>query len=115
MSHYDKIPAGVSQPLVKPKSIDDVPIATFTFWSSRYSGYELRRVAQEVCEEVKKDKDVSETSVIGGQKRQVRIFLDPARLKAYGASAFQIVGALQKANFIFAFRGIFFRQQGIPC
>jgi multidrug efflux pump subunit AcrB len=100
MSHYDRVPPGVSQPLVKPKSIDDVPIATFTFWSSRYSGYELRRVAHEVCEEVKKDKDVSETSVIGGQKRQVRILLDPARLKAYSASSFQIIGALQKANFI---------------
>jgi multidrug efflux pump subunit AcrB len=100
MSHYDRIPSGVSQPLVKAKSIDDVPIVTFTLWSSRYNGYELRRVAQEVCEEVKKDKDVSETSVIGGQKRQVRIFLDPARLKAYSASSFQIIGALQKANFI---------------
>ncbi|RPI36897.1 MAG: efflux RND transporter permease subunit, partial [Nitrospiraceae bacterium] len=78
MSHRDMIPPGVSQPLVKPKSIDDVPILTFTLWSDRYSGYELRRVAQEVCEEVKKDKDVSETGVIGGQRRQVRISLDPA-------------------------------------
>ncbi len=100
MSHYDMIPSGVSQPLVKAKSIDDVPIATFTLWSDRYNGYELRRVAQEVCEEIKKDKDVSETDVIGGQKRQVRIFLDPARLKAYNASSFQIAGALQKANFM---------------
>ena len=100
MSHYDRIPSGVSLPLVKAKSIDDVPIVTFTLWSSRYNGYELRRVAQEVCEEVKKDKDVSETGVIGGQKRQVRIVLDPARLKAYSSSSFQIIGALQKANFI---------------
>jgi multidrug efflux pump subunit AcrB len=100
MSHYDRIPPGVSQPLVKAKSIDDVPIVTFTFWSNRYDGYELRRVVQEVCEEVKKDKDVSETGVIGGQRRQVGIFLDPARLKAYNASPFQIIGALQKANFI---------------
>jgi multidrug efflux pump subunit AcrB len=100
MSHRDMIPPGVSQPLVKPKSIDDVPILTFTLWSDRYSGYELRRVAQEVCEEVKKDKDVSETGVIGGQRRQVRISLDPARLKAYNVSFFQINGALQNANFI---------------
>ncbi|MDH4232347.1 MAG: efflux RND transporter permease subunit, partial [Nitrospirota bacterium] len=100
MSHYDRIPPGVSQPLVKPKSIDDVPILTFTLWSGRYSGYELRRVAQEVCEEVKKEKDVSETGVIGGQRRQVRISLDPARLKAYNASSFQITEALRKANVI---------------
>ncbi len=100
MSHYDIIPPGVSQPLVKPKSIDDVPIATFTLWSDRYGGYELRRIAEEVCNEIKKDKNVSETSVIGGQRRQVRIVLDPARLQAYHTSPFQIIGALQKANFM---------------
>ena len=100
MSHYDVIPAGVSQPLVKPKSIDDVPVATFTLWSDKYNGYELRRTAQEIVDEIKKDKDVSETMVIGGQRRQVRIQLDPARLKAYNISPFQMIGALQKANFI---------------
>jgi multidrug efflux pump subunit AcrB len=100
MSHYDIIPPGVSQPLVKPKSIDDVPIATFTLWSDRYSGYDLRRIAVEVCDEIKKDKNVSETMVIGGQRRQVKILLDPVRLRAYRASSFQIMGALQKANFM---------------
>ncbi|MBI5639450.1 MAG: efflux RND transporter permease subunit [Nitrospirae bacterium] len=102
MSHYDMIPPGVSQPLVRPKSIDDVPILTLTLWSDRYSGYELRRTAQELCEEIKKDRDVSETGIIGGQKRQVRLVLDPARLKAYSASVFQIMSALQKANFVLA-------------
>ena len=34
MSNYDKIPPGVSQPLVKPRSIDDVPILAFTLWSA---------------------------------------------------------------------------------
>ncbi len=100
MSHYDIIPPGVSQPIVKPRSIDDVPIATFTLWSERYSGYELRRIALEVCDEIKKDKDVAETAVIGGQRRQVRIVLDPARLKAYNMPSVQIIGSLQKANFV---------------
>jgi len=100
MSHYDIIPPGVSQPLVKPKSIDDVPIVTFTLWSSRYHGYELRRTAMELCDEIKKDKDVSETHVIGGQKRQLRIVLDPAKMKAYNSSPFQILELIRKANFM---------------
>ncbi len=102
MSHYDIIPPGVSQPLVKPKSIDDVPILTLTLWSAsgKYTGYELRRVARELCDEIKKDKDVSEFSIIGGQKRQVRINLDPSRVRAYNTSAFQIADALHKANFV---------------
>src|SRR5512137_894447 len=46
MSNYDRIPPGVSQPLVKSRSIDDVPILALTLWSpdQHYSGYELRRV-----------------------------------------------------------------------
>jgi len=99
-SNLDKIPHGVSQPLVKPKSIDDVPILTFTLWSDRYTGYELRRVALEVADELKKDSDISEFSIIGGQKRQVRISLEPSRLRAYNISPLQITGMLQKANFV---------------
>lgn len=102
MSNYDKIPQGVSQPLVKPRSIDDVPILSLTLWSEnkRYSGYELRRVAAEIGDQIKKDDDVSEISVIGGQKRQVRIGIDSSRLKAYNTSPFQIINNLQKANFV---------------
>ena len=99
MSNYDMIPPGVSEPLVKPKSIDDVPILTFTLWSDGYSGYELRRVAYEVAEELKKDSEVSEYRVIGGQKRQVTITLDPGRLKAYSLSPLGIADAIGKANF----------------
>jgi multidrug efflux pump subunit AcrB len=100
MSNYDKIPPGVSQPLVKPKSIDDVPVASFTLWSSQYNGYELRRVALEVCDELKKDPDVAESHVIGGQKRQIKVYIDPGRLRAYSLSPFQIVTSLQKANLL---------------
>ena len=98
MSNYDKIPPGVSQPLVKPKSIDDVPITAFTLWSSRYNGYELRRVALEVCDELKKDADISEFTIIGGQKRQLRIAIDPLRLQAYSLSPLQIAATVGKAN-----------------
>ncbi|MBI5587347.1 MAG: efflux RND transporter permease subunit [Deltaproteobacteria bacterium] len=99
MANYDSIPQGVSRPLVKPRSIDDVPILSVTLWSDRYSGYDLRSVATVVADEIKKDKDVSETTVTGGQRRQVRIDLDPVRLKAYSASAFRIMGALRAANY----------------
>jgi multidrug efflux pump subunit AcrB len=100
MSNYDKIPPGVSQPLVKPKSIDDVPILSFTLWSSTYGGYELRRVAQEVGDELKKDKDVAEFQVMGGQKRQIRIIWEPLRLRAFHLTPGQVEASLRKANFL---------------
>ncbi|MGE5892435.1 MAG: efflux RND transporter permease subunit, partial [bacterium] len=98
MSNYDRIPEGVSQPLVKPKSIDDVPILSFTLWSTEYTGYDMRRLAFELCEELKKDPDVSETMIVGGQNRQVRVLLNPETMRAYNVSPVQLMTALQQTN-----------------
>ncbi len=99
-SNYDRIPPGVSQPIVKSRSIDDVPVLALTLWSrqDRWSGYELRRVAQDISEELKRLNDASEINIIGGQHRQVRVILDSLRLAAYGSSAFQAVNALEQSN-----------------
>lgn len=102
MSNYDKIPPGVSQPMVKPRSIDDVPILTLTLWShqDQYTGYDLRRIATALSDEIKKDENISEFSIIGGQKRQVGITVEPLKLKAYNLSPLEIAQALAKANFV---------------
>ena len=100
MSNYDRIPPGVSKPIVKPRSIDDVPILAFTLWSKRYPGYELRRIAYEVADELKKDRDVSEFHIIGGERRAIRIDLDPLKLRAYRLTPLDIMGILKRANFL---------------
>ncbi|MDD3593566.1 MAG: efflux RND transporter permease subunit [Candidatus Gastranaerophilales bacterium] len=101
-SNFDRIPQGVSQPLIKIRSIDDVPILALTMSSNNkhFTGYELRRVAAEIADELKKDGDVSEVSVTGGQKRQVKVTFDPAKLQGYNLSTFQIMQAIQKSNFL---------------
>ena len=98
MSNYDIIPEGVMQPLVKPRSIDDVPILATTIWSESMSAYDLRRIAAEVANDVNSIEDVSETKIIGGQKRQVRVLIDPVRLRGANLSVMQVMGALQQAN-----------------
>lgn len=98
MSNRDRIPRGVSEPLVKMKSIDDVPILSLSLWSDSYDGYQLRSVAREVADELKKAPDVSEVTVIGGQKRELRVVPDPLKLKAYNISHMQIYQAVQGAN-----------------
>jgi len=40
-------------PLVKPRTIDDVPILALTFHSARYDHYTLRRIAAQVDDAVK--------------------------------------------------------------
>ena len=98
MANYDQIPDGVTPPLIKAKSIDDVPVLSLTLWSEVYSGYELRRVAEELRNTLIQDSAASEVNIIGGQRRQVLVTLDPARLKAYNTSGLAIAGALQQSN-----------------
>ena len=97
-SHFDLIPPGASKPLIKPRSIDDVPILALTFWSNRYDSYTLRRVASEVDREIKSIDDVSQTQVIGGERRQIRVLLDPNRMAGYGVAPAALMGTLDRAN-----------------
>lgn len=101
-SNFDRIPEGVSKPLIKMRSIDDVPILALTLSSKSkyYSGYELRRIGAEIADELRKDPDVSEVNIIGGQKRQVKVIFDPAKLNGYNLSTFQVIQSLQKSNFM---------------
>ncbi len=97
-SHFDLIPPGASKPLIKPRSIDDVPILALTFSSDRYDSYTLRRIAAEVDAQVKSIDDVSLTHLIGGERRQIRVLLDPARMTAYGVAPAGILQTLERSN-----------------
>ena len=97
-SNLDRIPPGVSGPLIKPRSIDDVPILSLTLWGKNYDGYQLRRIAEELDHSIKQLDNVSETTIIGGQPRQVRVVLDTQRLAAYGLTPGAVVAQLQSAN-----------------
>ncbi len=97
-ANFDLIPPGASMPLVKPRSIDDVPILALTLSSDRYDHYALRRVAAELHDQIKTIPDVSEVRVIGGRRRQVRVVLDPARLAARGIAPVSLVPVLASAN-----------------
>ncbi|NKB71510.1 MAG: AcrB/AcrD/AcrF family protein [Candidatus Latescibacteria bacterium] len=96
--NFDKIPPGVSRPLIKSHSIDDVPVLALTLWSSEYDGFMLRRIAAEVENAVKGIKDVSQTQLIGGLRRQVRVELAPDQLAAFGVAPAAVLQALQGAN-----------------
>ncbi len=97
-ANFDLIPPGATPPLIKPRSIDDVPILALTFWSQRYDDYQLRRVAAQVHDAVKQVDNVSAVTLIGGQRREIRVTLDDARLAAYSMSPMQVYGALGASN-----------------
>ncbi|HJT29575.1 MAG TPA: efflux RND transporter permease subunit [Pyrinomonadaceae bacterium] len=97
-ANFDLIPPGASQPLVKPRSIDDVPILALTLSSGRYDHFTLRRVAAQLHDQIKEVADVSEVKIIGGQRRQIRVTLDQSRMAAFNVAPASIVPMLEQAN-----------------
>jgi multidrug efflux pump subunit AcrB len=97
-SNFDRIPHGVSAPLIKPRSIDDVPILALTFHSERYDHRTLRRLAAQVDDAIKQVPQVAETTLIGGARRQLRVLLDPVRLASRNLSPEDIIPMLTQAN-----------------
>jgi multidrug efflux pump subunit AcrB len=97
-SNFDRIPPGVTWPLIKPKSIDDVPVLALTFHSERYDHLTLRRLAAQVDESVKQVPQVAETSLLGGSRRAVRVLLDPVKLASRNLSPAGLVPMLQQSN-----------------
>ncbi len=97
-ANTDLIPTGASQPLIKPRSIDDVPILALTLSSSVYDHFTLRRVAAQITDQIKEVPDVSEVKIIGGQRRQIRVLLDEAKMSSRGLAPAAIIPMLQRSN-----------------
>jgi multidrug efflux pump subunit AcrB len=91
-------PEGATQPLVQLRTIDDVPFLALTLYSDRLTGFELRRVALEVAREIESVPDAAKVDVIGGERRQIRILPDPARLAGRGVSILDLAPAVQAAS-----------------
>ncbi len=98
MKHQDIFPKGVMQPMVKTRSIDDVPMLGLTLWSDKESDYEIRQIGEEVASEIKKIKDVSLTNVIGGRNRQLSVTLDKDKMAELNIDPLSIMQMIQANN-----------------
>ncbi len=97
-SHMDFIPKGVLPPLVKPKSIDDVPVVTVTLSSNSLDPVELRKLGLDVELRLKSLPNTGQSFVVGGSLQQVRIEVDPSKIATYGLTLSQITQAISAAN-----------------
>ncbi len=88
----------ITPPLIKVRSIDDVPMMTLTLWSENYEGYDLRQIAAELKNEVASITDVSVTELMGGRRRSVNVELDPQRMAAFNITTLSILPALKMQN-----------------
>jgi len=96
--HEDMFPKGVYKPMVKTRSIDDVPMLGLTLWSETQDDFQLRQIAEEVTSEIEKVKDVAITKEIGGSNRELKVILDKDKMAENGVDALGVMGMIQANN-----------------
>ena len=96
--HEDMFPKGVYKPMVKTRSIDDVPMLGLTLWSENQDDFQLRQIAEEVTSEIEKVKDVAITKEIGGRNRELKVVLDKDKMAENGVDALGIMQMIQANN-----------------
>ncbi|CAM3065802.1 efflux RND transporter permease subunit [Flavobacterium frigoris] len=96
--HEDMFPKGVYKPMVKTRSIDDVPMLGITLWSDKMDDFQLRQIAEEVTSEVEKVKDVAITKEIGGRSRVLKVILDKDKMAENGIDPMGIMQMIQANN-----------------
>ena len=100
-ANQDQVPGVVSEWLVRPVEVDDVPIVLLALWSEdaqRYDDYKLRRIADEVATQLQGIPQTSEVKVTGGRPRTIRVLLDPESLAARKTTALEVAQALTLSN-----------------
>ena len=93
-AHLDEEPPGASPPIIKLRSIYDVPVLALTLSGQGYDGYQLRRVADQINDVIRRVPDVSGVEIIGGRPRQLRVSMSTAKLSAYGLAPAGVARAI---------------------
>lgn len=98
LDNRDLFPRGAGEPLIKFRSIDDVPVLALTLWGPGQDAYSLRRTAARIQTELNSVRDVSETRIIGGRKRQFIVHFDPLSLARYRLTPQTLSGIIRNSN-----------------
>ncbi|QFU24253.1 efflux RND transporter permease subunit [Shewanella eurypsychrophilus] len=100
-SNMDKLPthAGVGEPLIKPRGINDVPIVSLTLWSkdSQVSAEDLTHVAHGLETEIKRIRGTREIYTVGAHELVLNVRVDPVKMNYYGLS-FDAISQTLSAN-----------------
>ncbi len=100
MANEDLVPPGVTNWIVKPVEIDDVPIVLLTLspQSPVYDSMAIRRIADELLERLRGIDNVGKSWVVGGAARQISVYPDPAKMASRKTTLLDIQQALANTN-----------------
>lgn len=101
-SNLDWLPQnlGIATPVIKPRSIDDIPIVTATLWRRDAGGgaADLLKIARTLETELKRIPGTRQIRTHGGADEIVDVRVDPQRLAGHGLALSDLRMALGVAN-----------------
>ncbi|MCI0544994.1 MAG: efflux RND transporter permease subunit, partial [Actinobacteria bacterium] len=93
-----RFPPGTESPVIEKADPDSAPVLAVVV-SGQRSPREITEIADKrIKRQLETVKDVGAITIVGGQKREIQVFVDPDRLSGYGLSIQQVKDALARQN-----------------
>jgi multidrug efflux pump subunit AcrB len=102
-ANLDRIPIGISEPLIVGRGINDVAVTVLTLSpkpeaAERWSDKDLFELANKLRAELTKVDNIGLSYISGGSAQQIRVEPDPEKLSLYGVTLQQLVAKVKDAN-----------------
>jgi multidrug efflux pump subunit AcrB len=102
-ANLDRIPVGISEPLIVGRGINDVAVTVVTLSpkpeaAGRWSDKDLYELTDKLRSELTKVDNVGLSYIAGGGAQQIRVEPDPEKLSLFGVTLQQLVAKVKDAN-----------------
>jgi multidrug efflux pump len=91
------LPSDIEEPEIKEISFSDIPILIVSIIGDM-EPIRLKRLAEDVADELKLMPEVLDTDVSGGLSREINIYLNPDHLNQYGLTILDVANAIRKSD-----------------
>jgi HAE1 family hydrophobic/amphiphilic exporter-1 len=94
----NRLPETADPPIVRKSDPDSSPVLVYAISAPR-SSIELTDIVQnQIQERIESADGVGEVIIFGGRQREIKIYIDPDRLRAYNLSVTEVTNALRAQN-----------------
>jgi len=91
------LPSDIGEPDVAEINMSEIPILIISIVGDM-DPIKLKRLAEQVADEIKLMPEVLDTDVAGGLTREIQIYLDPDRLNQYGLTISDVANAIRRSD-----------------
>ena len=93
------LPEGIEEPIIQKLDFNAAPVAALAVQSTSLSPRELTTLVEKrIKKRFESVAGVGKVDMVGGQKREINVDLDPVRLDSLGLGANDVVGGIRSEN-----------------